>query len=212
MSKYKGITFKATASNCPICGAYAQIDWQPTYIERYGGFAHAKGLSIASCSHCYQFSIWLDEKMLFPPTGNVPLPNVDMPQDVAEDYQEAAAILNTSPRGAAALLRLGIQKLCKALGESGDNINSDIKNLVSKGLQPIMQQALDSVRVVGNNAVHPGQIDLKDDGDTALKLFGFINIIVTTLITQPKQIAEFYDNVIPEDSKAAIAKRDMPKA
>lgn len=146
--------------------------------------------------------------MIFPITGNVPLPNGDLPDEVKFDYLEAAQIVNLSPRGAVALLRLSIQKLCKALGESGENINSDIRNLVAKGLPVRMQQALDSVRVIGNNAVHPGQIDLIDNTEIANKLFAFINIIADILITQPKQIDEFYTNEIPDSAKQAIAKRD----
>jgi len=32
-------------------------------------------------------------------------------------------------------------------------------------------QSLDIVRVIGNESVHPGVIDLKDDRHTALRLF-----------------------------------------
>ena len=44
---------------------------------------------------------------------------------------------------------------------------------------------------IGNFAVHPGQLDLRDDVDTANKLFVFINVIVENQISQPKLIDQF---------------------
>jgi hypothetical protein len=67
------------------------------------------------------------------------------------------------------------------------------------------------VRVVGNSAVHPGQIDLRDDKTTATKLFGLVNVIVESQITQAKHIEEMYDNIVPETIKEQIEKRDAPK-
>jgi Domain of unknown function (DUF4145) len=133
-----------------------------------------------------------------------------VPADVKADFLEANEILDKSPRGAAALLRLGIQKLLIHLGEKGKNINDEIGNLV-KGLDKRIQQALDVVRVVGNSAVHPGQIDLRDDKTTATKLLGLVNVIVESQITQAKHIEDMYQNVVPETVKAQIEKRDAPK-
>ena len=100
--------------------------------------------------------------MFVPVSGQSPLPNVEMPRNVREYYTEAAEIISRSPRAAAALLRLAIQVLCKELGENGNNINDDIASLVAKGLPAVVQQSLDVVRVTGNEAVHPGQIDTCD--------------------------------------------------
>ena len=146
--------------------------------------------------------------MVFPRALTSPPPNADLPEDIKTDYEEARAILSGSPRGAAALLRLSIQKLCKHLGESGKNVNDDIRSLVKKGLSPKVQQALDIVRVVGNNAVHPGQIDLNDDKDVANSLFGLINLIADVMITQPKHVEELYQDVVPEPQREAIKRRD----
>lgn len=72
----------------------------------------------------------------------------------------------------------------------------------------MMQQALDSVRVVGNNAVHPGTIDLNDNIEIAYSLFGFVNIICEVLISQPKKIEEYYLKNVPTGARDAINKRD----
>ncbi|MCY3681983.1 MAG: DUF4145 domain-containing protein [Gemmatimonadetes bacterium] len=121
-------------------------------------------------------------------------------------YNEAADIANLSPRAACALLRLAIQMLLKQLGEKGDNINEDIKNLVTKRLDPQIQQALDIVRVTGNHAVHPGEIDFNDTTDVQT-LFELINVIADTLITRPKRIDAMF-NRLPENDRKAIEKRD----
>ncbi len=207
------------AFNCPYCGAYAKQNWTfgSKTKARYGQRVsinlspedYIPNCKIAECSNCSQHTFWLEDKLIFPYDSTAPLPNIDMPNDVKVDYEEARSIASISPRGAAALLRLAIQKLCKHLGESGNNINSDIGSLVKKGLPVKLQQALDSVRVVGNNAVHPGQIDLKDDVEIANKLFVFINIICDNQISQPKQIDTFYQEVIPENLKQAIENRDQ---
>jgi len=130
-----------------------------------------------------------------------------MPEDIKRDFIEAQKILEESPRGSAAILRLCIQKFCKKLGKSGKDINADIAELVKDGLDPRIQKALDIVRVVGNNAVHPGLIDLSDDRETASKLFRLVNLIADTMITQPKHINDFYD-ALPEGARQQIEKRD----
>jgi hypothetical protein len=166
-----------------------------------------EGWDVARCDHCGHPSLWFQGGMVYPPLGSAPLPNADLSPDICNDYEEARAIFHRSPRGAAALLRLAIQKLCKELGQKGDSINADIAALVKKGLLPAVQQALDAVRVIGNNAVHPGQVDLRDDLDTTAVLFRLVNLIAEQMITAPKEAAAIY-NSLPESARDAIAKRD----
>jgi len=210
MFPYVPPTFNIKGFNCPHCNAYANHDWQEIFCNsRTNSNIQFDTLKRAVCPHCDKYSIWHSEKIIYPESTGVPLPNPDLQDDIKEDYLEAANILNKSPRGATALLRLCIQKLCKQLGEKGENINNDIRSLVKKGLPPLVQQSLDYVRVIGNNAVHPGQIDLKDDRKTALNLFECINLVAQIMITQPKEIQQLYSS-LPQEKREAIDKQDTP--
>ena len=162
---------------------------------------------ISLCFSCQKLAVWVHDRMLFPRHDHHIAPNADLPDEIKKDFLEAAEILDASPRGSAALLRLCIQKLCKHLGKSGDNINKDIADLVQDGLDKRIKNSLDIVRVIGNNAVHPGQINLTDDKDTASSLFKIVNIICETMISQPKHIDELYE-LIPPSTKKQIEKRD----
>lgn len=146
--------------------------------------------------------------MTIPDMQGLPYPNDDLNADIKEDYMEARSIVSRSPRGAAALLRLGVQKLCKQLGEPGKDVNTDIASLVKKGLRPSIQKALDIVRVTGNESVHPGLMDMKDNNEIANKLFELINLIAEVMITEPKRIDEMYSSVLPEEKRKRIAQRD----
>jgi hypothetical protein len=145
--------------------------------------------------------------MVYPLATAAPLPNPDLPEEIRRDYEEARSIASPSPRGAAALLRLVIQKLCKHLGGNGEDLNTDIGNLVRNGLDEKIQKALDSVRVIGNEAVHPGHMDLRDDAATVGDLFGLVNLITDAMISQKKRIDEIFKK-LPETKKEQIRKRD----
>jgi hypothetical protein len=130
-----------------------------------------------------------------------------MPDDIREDFEEARAVFSNSPRSSAALLRLAIQKICINLGLPGKNLNDDIGELVKQGLPVQVQQSLDIVRVVGNNQVHPGVLDVRDDAAMATRLFELVNIITEDRIARPKQIAALYAK-LPEGARKQIEERD----
>lgn len=226
-----GLLGNSKAFQCPNCSGFAShifecypLDIRKTYSDSL------RFIIMAQCQACEQFSIWLTNDLpvtrvgdtnqqilrttysfvtlIFPSANSeVPVPNSDMPDDVKEIYQEAGEVLITSPRASAALSRLAIEKLVNHLGAEGKDLNKQIGNLVSKGMPIKIQQMLDSVRVIGNNAIHPGQIDLKDNKELALSLLHFVNLIVDSQISQPKKIDEIYDS-LPESYKKAIKNRD----
>jgi hypothetical protein len=168
-----------------------------------------RNLFVSRCYSCEADAVWIHDRVVYPRLQNSAFtPNTDLAIDIQRDFNEAASIVDLSPRGAAALLRLCIQKLCVQLGQPGKRLDSDIAALVQKGLDVHIQQALDIVRVVGNNAVHPGELDLRDDDATASALFSLVNVIAESLITQPARVNALYAQLVPPTTQAAIKKRD----
>lgn len=210
-------SFKGTAFTCPHCEAYAHMHWERLWFQRSSW--NTTEAYIVICGHCLRRSYWLGKDklaanadyttgvMIYPSLQAAPMPHPAMPENIRIDYEEAREITGQSPRAAAALLRLCVQKLCAHLGESGENINKDIGALVQKGLPIEIQQALDIVRVVGNNAVHPGEISPTDVATVSATLFELVNYIVEDRISRPAKLATMFSS-LPAPALAGIAKRD----
>lgn len=204
-------SFKLAAFTCPHCGAIAHQIWINAFMfdDSCGEFNLIDNLYLSVCQNpvCHKQSVWYNKKLVFPLLSLAPLPYDETPEDVKEDFLEARDVVEISPRSAAALLRLALQKLMKHLGQEGNDINKDIGKLVKMGLPVKIQEALDSLRIYGNEAVHPGEINLKDDRETALKLFNLLNIIVHHMIIQPKEIEELF-NRLPQTKLEGVKIRD----
>jgi hypothetical protein len=218
-NKYYPPEHAKTNFHCPYCNVYAKQQW--SHIYAHGGIINKTEIDgtdkfngetniywdLSKCDHCSKIVVWIDKKLIYPKTIPTLNPNDDLSDEIKNDYLEAARIYYESPRASAALLRLALQKICMLLGEKGDNINDDIGKLVKRGLNPTVQKALDALRITGNNAVHPGEINLSEEPERVLKLFDLINIIAEKMITEPKEIDLLYKN-LPEESLRAIEKRD----
>ncbi|EMN3010602.1 TPA: DUF4145 domain-containing protein [Proteus mirabilis] len=240
MSKYIAPELEKEAFNCPNCGAFSHMKWEVItskllsndalgvancdacnkqsiwYIAdgRISGVANLfKERPASNDSPLHKVSLFASlARMIHPEQTNIPFPSKDMPDDVKQDYIEAASIYQKSPRGAAALLRLGLQKLCKHLGAEGKNINTDINTLAQDDkISKQLIKAADIVRITGNNAVHPGTINDEDFDNIAIKLFDLLNIIVRQGITEPKEVDELF-NKMPEGPRQAAESRGKPKA
>lgn len=173
-------------------------------IGYYEGFLVDLHLSV--CSGCRKYILWADGKMIYPISSVTPLPVENMPMDVKEDFLEGRKVVGASPRAAAALLRLALSKLMIHLGESGKNLDDDIANLVRRGLPPKIHNALDAVRVIGRDAVQPGEIDSRDNAHTNVTLFDLLNMIVEVMISQPKKVSELYGK-LPSSKRRTTDRR-----
>jgi hypothetical protein len=195
-------------STCQACERVAL--WDGTGKEMVEGFvdprdAASSGVRVAG-KVMFPTQVW---RMVYPADSPVgPEPNPDMPDDIHKLYVEAQEIAIRSPRSAAALLRLCVQMLCKHLGQPGNNINADIGALVQEQkLRPHISKAMDTVRIVGNEGVHPGELVLDDEPELVEALFVFVNLITDEAITQPRMVEVMFDKV-PESKRAAIEDRD----
>lgn len=208
-SQYYPPTFQEKKFHCPHCHVFAMQHWHQLILGVPKQWIES-AIHIASCGHCSKWSYWYDGRLMVPSASPATPMHPDLPEDCQAEYEEARDIVGRSPRGAAALLRLCLQKLMPHLGEAGENINNDIKSLVGKGLPAMIQQALDICRVVGNNAVHPGELDIQDTPEIAHQLFKMINFIVEDRITRPKEVQALFAQ-LPQGAVEAIAKRDGAK-
>ena len=216
MTDYVPPTLLEDAFNCPHCNAYANMSWG--YTDAYLNYnTQRTRIWACRCARCQGDSFWwitefnadtpISGHMILPQESAAPMPHEDMDESVKEDYLEAREIVGSSSRGACALLRLALQKLCNKLGYDSGGINSDIGAMVADGLPVQIQQALDVVRVVGNNAVHPGELNKDDVDSVAIGIFHLINEIVEDRIAKPKRIAALYSK-LPKGAVQAIERRD----
>ena len=215
-----------TSFNCPHCNVFSHQFWNSLHTGRnsslatsynlsdddqgVNGFSINNILATSRCNHCTQYSIWIEGKLLYPTSSSVPLPNNDMPEDIRKIYHEPRSINSLSPRASAALLRLAIERLLPQIGATEKSIDKMIGELVSRGLPVEIQKALDILRVIGNEAVHPGTIDFNDEPNVSIALFKLLNVIIEKTITQAKEIDEIY-SLLPESKKSGIENRDKYK-
>lgn len=233
MAKFVPAEFCKSAFNCPICGAYAQQYWHymgftgtgrdntPNLNDPdngcfvSGGNSHHQmrildGINLSRCSHCGKNAIWLGERLFLPPSINVEPAHEDMPASASILYNEAAEIVDASPRGAAALLRVALEHLTHELEcDPKKSINEKIGELVGRGVSSDVINACDVLRVTGNNAAHTtALLLLDDDRETATALFQIINYIVEQTIAQEKRLADMH-NRLPENIRLQIDRRNI---
>jgi hypothetical protein len=198
--------------HCPHCNVYSSQKWaniKSSYGTSGRGVKQILDANIGYCKNCRDYTLWVGENMVYPSASSAPEPSKDMPEDVRKDFEEARQIVEESPKAAAALLRLAMEKLTQNLtGDDDGDLYHNIGDLVEEGrIDERVQKALDSVHVTGNDYVHAGEIYSPDDRETAVRLFELVNIIVRLTITREQLIEDAYSEV-PESKKDGIEDRD----
>lgn len=208
---YQKPTYHEGSFTCPHCDCFSQHEWRGILLEN--GYIEAEyRWTTSRCLRCDQYCFWHDQILAWPLRSGIPDPIDGCPNGIQAVYDEARQVLPHSPRASAALLRLAVQMICKEKGlPAKDDLNADIGTLVKNGLPTQIQQSLDLVRVVGNNAVHPGQIVIEDNKDHIENFFGLVNLIVDVLIVQPAKVSAMFNTLVPPAQMQQIAARDGKK-
>lgn len=222
--------FQSTAFICPHCGKNEHQTWDwPKLIHKIKGTWEYHNLRYSDCQWCKWRMVWLESytpitlskdkkenRIIFPINYNrkskIKFLN-DTPEIIIDDLKEAASIIDLSPRWSCALLRLALQKF---LDEIIFKINWNKKKTVDESINFLLNEKILSqdiinimhtLRIVWNEAVHPWQMDLKDDKETALKMFDFFNYLIKTIISDNKDKIKIFD-MLPENKKKDAIKEN----
>lgn len=93
------------------------------------------------------------EKMILPKSGAKKYPDY-IPLPIRQDYEEAYAILNLSPKASATLSRRCLQGMIRDFwGTSKSRLVDEIKEISDK-IRPEIQRAINGLRKIGNIGAH----------------------------------------------------------
>lgn len=167
----------------------AQQEWKSLRTVDSNGCNYQSEVDLSICHVCQEQALWLQERMVIPHFTVAPMPHVDLPDELRADYMEARDIAARSPRGAAALLRVVVQKLMPLVGGQGRTLDDQIGYLAARGLRQDIVDMLDIVRDTGNHAVHISGLNMEDDPEVVDRQFWAVNEVTEDTIARQKRIA-----------------------
>ena len=171
-------------AECPHCRTVVQFPYSKTIEDVFAPMKDAEEMrvTIVRCPNCQRLVATIEigeferfgsggvrfrsnsEYVVWPLAYVRPIP-AEVPQHIATDYHEAAAVLNLSPKASAALSRRCLQSVLREAGKATQkNLVNQIE-FVIPNLPTYIAENIDAIRNIGNFAAHP----TKDT--VAIKLF-----------------------------------------
>lgn len=130
-----GLLWSCRYMTCPSCG---------NAIVLLEGIRHALG------------SASVPEFMAYPKNTGRSRAAPEVPAHVAEDYHEACAVLEDSPKASAALSRRCLQAVLRESGFAHKDLAPAIQAAIDSGTLPTaLAENIDAIRNIGNFAAHP---------------------------------------------------------
>lgn len=154
--------------------SHCQVEIHPNFSNQQigqGWFGQERGqhthwqTNYMVCPSCGKALITVDKSTqtndretwpIYPRFSTRPPAPAEVPADIAEDFNEATAVLSISPKASAALSRRCLQGVLRHQGYTQKNLAPAIQAaLDSKTLPTAHAENLDAVRNIGNFAAHP---------------------------------------------------------
>jgi hypothetical protein len=156
---------------CPYCGIGFKPSWS-TAKEVAGEESRLLSLLWANCSECERLVIhgqWSakvtadrsvnlgDQFRIYPADASARRLAPEVTGEFAQDFTEAASVLNLSPKASAALSRRLLQHVIREkAGIKKANLDKEIDALIDSNQLPTdLAHDLDMIRHLGNFAAHP---------------------------------------------------------
>lgn len=161
---------------CPHCQVTIHPAFHETIVNSYGGQTFQAlntdgtkvywGVRSMQCPACEKGILTLIERInhatvvrsrvVQPKSASRPAAPAEVPAELAEDFNEACAVIEDSPKASAALSRRCLQGILRMNGYTQKDLAPAIDAILqAKQLPSFLADSLDSVRNVGNFAAHP---------------------------------------------------------
>lgn len=168
------------------------------------------------CPTCEKISITvegvglsvLDLSMPFYPNSLAKQYPEYIPEAIRQDYEEAYAILNLSPKASATLSRRCLQGMIRDYWKiSRDSLYLEIQALKDK-VQPTLWSVIDKIRSIGNIGAHMEKdinLIIEIDAGESEKLIKLIELLLNNWYVQRDEQKKLYKDIedIAEEKKAA---------
>jgi len=153
---------------CPHCSKHFHEDWRSGSIAYGHGNPTRWEYQMTLCAACRLWIIrimnhdnpsrgWRQVEPIGSDRGPTP---VEVPADIAEDYQEACLVLPLSAKASAALARRCLQNILHRQGYKARDLAKEIDLLLNeadpkKAIPQSLHDTIDSIRNFGNFSAHP---------------------------------------------------------
>lgn len=155
---------------CPHCSVQAKFSWITVQVGERKDLFEALAVQHGVCpvEECQRpvvrFSrafmtkaLVIETRFIYPKTATRTTLSPDVPDALREDYTEACAVLNDSPKASAALSRRCLQQMLRdhTQVKPADLYDEIAQAIVEHKVPGHLAENLDVVRIVGNLATHP---------------------------------------------------------